>query len=70
MSIAIIDVPNENFGALRWVVVAVGMVFTLAGFMVALNVFKEFPGVDHRVIQWIYNVFVVVLMISFATPFH
>ena len=70
MSIDVIHVPDENFGAPRWVVTAAGMAFALAGVMVALNAFKDFSGVDHRLIQWIYNALVIVLMISFATPFH
>jgi Ca2+/Na+ antiporter len=68
-SLDIIKTPEENFNAPRFVVLAAGMVFFLAGLIISLGVIFSREELRLPIMLWIQYLISLAIMISFCTPF-
>ena len=68
-SLNIIKTPEESFNAPRFIVLAAGMVFFLAGLIISLGVIFSRDELHLPVMLWIQYFISLAIMISFCAPF-
>jgi len=68
-SLNIIKTSEENFNAPRFIVLAAGTVFFLAGLLISLGVIFSREELRLPVMLWIQYLISLAIMISFCTPF-
>jgi hypothetical protein len=68
-AVDVIDAPDENFNAPRWIVAVIGLAFAVAGAMVIVKSLESGYG-DHPLFKSISTLMVLAFLVFFAAPFN